>query len=184
MNGIQGFKRRKAALAGILLLILLTAGLAASCGSGDREAGKSASGEGGKAQAGYTCSLTIKCDTALKSEKLDEGKKKLLPADGVLLEEAEVEFQKGETVYDILQRETRERKLQMESAEGAVYKTQYIEGIGNLYELDCGELSGWMYKVGDTFPKTGCSQYEVEPGDHIQWLYSCDQGKDIGGSNY
>lgn len=181
MNGIQGLMRKKAALAGILLLILLTAGLAASCGSGDKEAGTSASEEGGQQ---YTCSLTIKCDTALKSAKLDAGKKKLLPADGVLLEEAEVEFQQGETVYDILQRETRARKLQMESAEGTVYKTQYIEGIGNLYELDCGELSGWMYKVGDTFPKTGCSQYEVEAGDSIQWLYSCDQGKDIGGSNY
>ena len=180
MNGIHGFMRKKAALAGIILLLLLTAGMAVSCGSGEKETGTS----GSQAQETYTCTLTIKCDTALKSEKLDEGKKKILPSDGVILAETEVEFQKGDTVYDILQRETRNRKLQMEAEEGTVYKTQYIEGIGNLYQLDCGELSGWMYKVGDTFPKTGCSQYEAEQGDTIQWLYSCDQGKDIGGSNY
>ena len=29
----------------------------------------------------------------------------------------------------------------------------YIEGIGNLYEFDCGSVSGWMYRVNGEFPK-------------------------------
>ena len=37
-----------------------------------------------------------------------------------------------------------------------------------------------LYKVNDSFPEIGCSEYEVREGDHIQWLYSCDLGKDVG----
>ena len=74
----------------------------------------------------------------------------------------------------------KEHKIHMESAESPVYESQYIEGIGNLYEFDCGDLSGWIYKVNDSFPEIGCSEYEVREGDHIQWLYSCDLGKDVG----
>ena len=56
-----------------------------------------------------------------------------------------------------------------------------IEGIANLYEFDCGELSGWMYKVNDWFPNYGCSRYELKDGDKVEWVYTCDLGKDVGG---
>lgn len=34
-----------------------------------------------------------------------------------------------------------------------MYNSAYIEGINNLYEFDCGELSGWMYKVNGLVPQ-------------------------------
>lgn len=178
MKRFQSPIRKRAALLGIVMLILLTAGSACACGSKNERAAKN------KSEDTAYCRLSIVCETALESGRLDEAKKKVLPSDGVILAETKVELEEGDTVYDILQRETRSRKIQMESAESPLYESQYIEGIGNLYELDCGELSGWMYKVGDTFPRMGCSKYEAEAGDRIQWIYSCNLGKDIGGSNF
>ena len=63
-----------------------------------------------------------------------------------------------------------------------MYNSAYIEGINNLYEFDCGELSGWMYKVNGWFPNYGCSACKVENGDDIVWCYTCKGfGKDVGG---
>ena len=45
----------------------------------------------------------------------------------------------------------------MEFENTPMYNSAYIEGIHNLYELDCGERSGWMYKVNDWFPNYGCA---------------------------
>ena len=56
----------------------------------------------------------------------------------------------------------------------------YIRGINNLYEYDCGSVSGWMYKVNGDFPNVGCSDYKLSEGDSIEFLYSCDLGADIG----
>ena len=57
----------------------------------------------------------------------------------------------------------------------------YLEGICHLYEFDCGPESGWMYQVSGKFPNYGCSSYEVQPGDRIEWLYSCiGLGADLG----
>ena len=49
--------------------------------------------------------------------------------------------------------------------------------------MDCGGSSGWMYSVNGWFPNYGCSQYVLQPGDVLCLLYTCDLGKDIGGSN-
>ena len=63
----------------------------------------------------------------------------------------------------------------------SMYNSAYIEGIHNLYEFDCGELSGWMYKVNEWFPNYGCSRYQLRDGDVICWEYTCDLGVDVGG---
>ena len=60
-------------------------------------------------------------------------------------------------------------------------KIPYIEGIANLYEFDCGPLSGWMYQVNGWFPNYGCSRYQMQDGDNIAWVYTCDLGNDVGG---
>ena len=46
-----------------------------------------------------------------------------------------------------------------------------------------GELSGWMYRVDGWFPNYGCSRYQLQDGDVVEWLYTCDLGADIGGYN-
>lgn len=127
-----------------------------------------------------TCTFSIYCTNAVNNEALDEEKAALLPADGAILAPQEVTFAEGDTVFDLLLQLTKKNKIHMEFSTSPLYETRYIEGIQNLYEFDCGELSGWMYKVNGVFPKYGCSQYVIEDGDTIEWLYTCDLGRDVG----
>ncbi len=133
-------------------------------------------------KAEYHCTLSITCNTILDNlDKFDQAKLEVLPEDGVIYQTKEVVFYEGENVFDVLLRETRENKVHMEFVSTPIYNSNYIEGINNLYEFDCGELSGWMYKVNDWFPNYGCSRYELQDGDKIEWVYTCDLGTDVGG---
>ena len=132
--------------------------------------------------AAPTCTVSISCTTILENlDRLNAEKADLIPADGVLLAPAAVEFAEGESVFDVLNRVCRENKIHMEFSETPVYQSAYIEGIGNLYEFDCGEGSGWMYRVNDEFPNYGCSRYTLADGDTVEWVYTCDFGADVGG---
>lgn len=130
----------------------------------------------------YTCTVSISCASILTHmDWLDADKVELVPENGVLLAETTVSFTPGATVFDVLKQVTQDKKIHMEYTQAPLYNTVYIEGIGNLYEFDCGELSGWMYSVNGGFPSFGCSSEALENGDVICWLYTCEQGNDIGG---
>ena len=127
------------------------------------------------------CYLSISCSTILDNmENLTAGKESMVPSDGVILPETEVSFYEGESVFDVLQRVTQSHRIHMESSFTPAYNSAYVEGINNLYELDCGDLSGWMYEVNGWYPNYGCSRYQVKAGDVIQWNYTCDLGNDLG----
>ncbi len=129
--------------------------------------------------AARVCSLSVRCDTILDNlDSLDKSKRSLVPSDGVLLNVEKAEIRDGDTAIDILLRETKSRKMHMEYS--GVGDTAYIEGIGNLYEFDCGSLSGWKYKVNGKFPGIGCGGYVLSPSDSVEFLYTCDLGNDIG----
>ena len=124
--------------------------------------------------------LTVNCENAVNSGVLSEELSEILPADGVIFPETEVGFTDGESVFDILSCEMKNAGIHMESSFTPLYGSAYIEGIANLYEFDCGELSGWMYCVNGVFPEYGCSSYYPEDGDTVEWVYTCDLGKDVG----
>lgn len=127
-----------------------------------------------------TCTLTVSSETILDNlDKLDQNKLQLLPEDGIIYKTQTVKFAEGDSVFDILQREMQNNKIHMEFTK-APNMDAYIEGINNIYEFDCGELSGWMYKVNNEFPNISSSQYILKDNDNIEWLYSCDLGPDIG----
>ena len=128
------------------------------------------------------CTLAVRCDTILDNMSwLDSAKRSLVPSDGVIFAEREVIFYDGESVFNLLAREMRQNGIHMEFASTPMFNSTYIEGINNIYEYDCGELSGWMYRVNGWFPNYGCSRYELKPGDRVEWIYTCDLGADIGG---
>ena len=132
----------------------------------------------------YTCTLSVRCDTILNNiGNLNPEKVELVPENGVILAATTVTFYEGESVFNVLQREMRRAGIHMEFVNTPIYNSAYIEGINNLYEFDCGNLSGWMYKVNDWFPNYGCSRYQLKQGDVIEWIYTCDLGRDIGGHN-
>ena len=129
------------------------------------------------------CTIEIRCDTILDNmENLTAGKESYVPANGCILSTSTVEFEKGETVYDVLSRVCSYAGIQMEASWTPLYNSYYVEGINNLYEFDCGNQSGWVYKVNGWFPNYGCSAYYLEDGDTIVWTYTCNGlGADVGG---
>ena len=132
----------------------------------------------------YTCSFSIECSTILNNlSDLDPDKLEMVPSNGVILPKTTVTFYEGESVFDVLQRVCKENGIHMESSWTPIYNSAYIEGIHNLYEFDCGNLSGWMYRVNGWYPNYGCSRYQLAQGDVVEWRYTCDLGQDVGGKN-
>lgn len=128
-----------------------------------------------------TCTISISCATILDNMDLcAENKRALVPSDGMILAATRVPFNEGESVYDVLQSVCRSNGIHMEASWTPIYNSAYIEGINNLYEFDVGEQSGWMYSVNGWFPNYGCSRYQVEDGDVICFVYTCDLGGDVG----
>ena len=97
-----------------------------------------------------------------------------MPEDGIIFGAQIVEFSEGESVFDVMLREMKDNKIHFEFVHTPMYDSAYIEGIGNLYEFDCGRHSGWMYRVNGESPNYGCSQYILKNGDKIEFYYNCD----------
>lgn len=132
-----------------------------------------------------TVKISIVCNTVFNNaDMLDPALKDggYFPDDGIILPETEYVLREGDTVFDILDRAVRYNKIQMEyqGAEHNGYKSAYIRGISYLYEFSCGPLSGWMYKVDGEYPSYGCSKYKLRDGQKIEWIYTCNLGKDVG----
>ena len=129
----------------------------------------------------YTCTFSIECSTILNHlSDLDPDKLELVPTNGVILAPTTVTFYEGESVFDVLQRVCKENNIHLESSWTPIYNSAYIEGIHNLYEFDCGALSGWMYRVNGWYPNYGCSRYQLADGEIVEWRYTCDLGEDVG----
>ncbi len=127
-----------------------------------------------------TCTISISCATILNNmDSLDKDKKSLVPSDGWILKEQTVVFNEGDSIFDVLQKVCMDNKIHMESSWTPLYNSAYIEGIYNLYEFDCGSLSGWMYNVDGEFFNSGSSKLKVQNGDNIRWVYTCNLGKDV-----
>ena len=129
-----------------------------------------------------TVTLEIRCDT-LSSDmsKLENPAiADYIPEDGIILAQTTYKGTTDNTVFDALNTLCRNNDIQLEFSYTPVYESYYIEGINYLYEFDGGNLSGWMYQVNGWFPNYGCSSYYLSDGDVIQWVYTCDLGKDVG----
>lgn len=130
----------------------------------------------------YTCTFSIECSTILNNlDQLDPDELEMVPSGGTILAATTVTFYEGESVFDVLQRLCRDEGIHMESSWTPIYNSAYVEGIHNLYEFDCGNLSGWMYRVNGWYPNYGCSRYQLQQGDVVEWRYTCDLGNDVGG---
>lgn len=118
-----------------------------------------------------TITMSIRCDTVADKNVSH------IPENGVILNTAEFEIEEGDTAYDILLEAAAEYGIHTETngSESSVY----VEGIGNIYEMDFGDLSGWMYFVNGESPNVGCGEYILSSGDKIEWHYTCNIGKDL-----
>lgn len=127
------------------------------------------------------CTFSISCKTILDNiSDLDPEKIELVPTNGWIIRPTKIKFNDGESAYDVLQGVCKKYKIHMESSWTPIFNSAYVEGINNLYEFDCGDNSGWILRVNDWFPNYGCSRYQLKNGDTVEWLYTCDSGKDVG----
>ncbi|MCI8608564.1 MAG: DUF4430 domain-containing protein [Firmicutes bacterium] len=131
-----------------------------------------------------TVTITIVCDTLSKdmSQLTNPAIEEYIPEDGVILKTITYEGTTENTVFDALNTVCRNNDIQLEFSYTPLYQSYYIEGINYLYEFDAGNGSGWMFKVNDWFPNYGCSSYYLRDGDEIIWIYTCNMGKDVGGT--
>ena len=116
--------------------------------------------------------ITIRCDD------IEDRSAKHIPDDGIILKSTKMKFKKNSTVYDILLEATAKNKIHLETSGSE--NSAYVVGMGNIYTLDFGEMSGWSYYVNGEMPTLGCAEYKVKDGDKIEWVYICDFGKVFG----
>ena len=128
-----------------------------------------------KANAIGTVTLSIRCD-AIKAKDSP-----YIPKNGIILDTATFEIESGDTVFDILEEAARTHKIHMES--GGTGEMAYVEGIAYLYELQFGDLSGWIYSVNGKTASVGCGTHALSDGDVIEWHYTLNLGKDISTSS-
>ena len=129
-----------------------------------------------------TVTISISCATlAGDMSKLENPAiRDYIPEDGWILKTVTYAGTTENTVFDVLNTVCRNNDIQLEFSYTPLYESNYIEGINYLYEFDAGNQSGWMYKVNGWFPNYGCSSYYLSDGDVIEWVYTCDLGKDVG----
>lgn len=115
-----------------------------------------------KKRGGATCSLTVR-------GPISQGNK-------IIFQQTDISVKKGDTVSAVLFRVAKKKKVAVayQGARGTVY----IRGISGLFEFDRGSGSGWLYSVNNKFPGYSAGKKKVKNGDHIQWLYTEDLGKD------
>ncbi len=164
-------KRKRLRAAAVVVVLALLAGWAVFTVVAKKDAGE------------ITVTVSIDCSTLAEdmSKLEDEALTDYVPSDGVILAPTEVKVGEGETAYDALRKICKAEDIHMEASYTPAYDSYYVEGINYLYEFDGGNLSGWMFQVNGVFPNYGCSEYVLKEGDSVQWLYTCDLGKDIGG---
>ena len=134
-----------------------------------------------------TVLISIRCDTVLDNmEKLDPALISSVPEDGTVLAETRYVLREGDTAFDILTRAVKTHRIQMEYTGSKELGTVYVEGIANLYEFSCGDLSGWTYLVNGERPQVGASACKLREGDKIEWLYTCELSEDLlqGGEKF
>lgn len=125
-----------------------------------------------------TVSITIRCDKILDNmDKLNKNIIDIVPKDGLILETTNVEVKENETAFDILIKVAKQKNIVINK--NGTNDTAYIIGINGIKEFDCGELSGWIYKINSEQVGVSCGAAKVKKGDIIEFLYTCDLGNDL-----
>lgn len=129
----------------------------------------------------FTVTLSVSAHTIVYNmHLLHTDMHELIPPGGIIFPPTVVTAYKGESVFNVLQREMRRNRIHMASRWTPIFNSAYVEAINNIFEFDVGPLSGWMYNVNGWFPNFGSSRYLLSPGDVIEWVYTLDLGRDLG----
>ena len=182
---INIFKKVSTRFLVAMLIVLMT--VLAGCSGGIGDTAKIGNDESTKQAdlTGKTAKITIECKTAAEKKstgELKEAVEAVIPSDGIILSETEVKLKNGDTVLSLLLRVCKEEKIHTSYQGETSIGTAYVDGIGNLFEKDCGKKSGWMYTVDGDLPMLGVDEFDLKGGENIVFMYTCNNGKDVGWS--
>lgn len=163
------------------MALIVGAGLtAAFTVRAQRQSEKTASGESytyAETAESYEnrCTLSIDCSSVLAHEdRLSDAQLAYIPVNGLIFEASEIGFHAGETAFDVALRACESAGVAVEYNTTPLTGSSYIEGINQLYEFDCGELSGWKYSVNGEWPGIAATDYTLSDGDLVLWYFTCD----------
>lgn len=97
-----------------------------------------------------------------------------IPSDGVILKSVTDEFNAGDSVMKVLKSTLKANGISYQITLGG-----YVRSISGLAEFDCGQGSGWMYKVNGVLPNVSCKSYKLTNGDKIEFVFTCNLGNDV-----
>lgn len=128
--------------------------------------------------AQLTADITIDVSDILENyDTLEKGlqSEEFVPKSGKILELQKCEFTDGQTAYDLLKKAAEDKGIKLETQ-----KTDYgiyIYGINSIVSGSCGQSSGWMFNVNGKSPDVGADSYKLQPGDKVEFFYTCDFNK-------
>ncbi len=108
---------------------------------------------------------------------------------GTIIEPTQVPFLEGENMAQVTVRlleamgiqyshtGTTENGFYLASIDKFTFNDKYYETFG---EFDAGQQSGWCVRLNNWHINRGTAAFQVEDGDTIKWLYTCQYGADIG----
>lgn len=121
-----------------------------------------------------TVTFSVDCRNAINYGILSQGSfAQVLPADGIILSTSAITVKNGENVMSALKKILKENRITFGITSG------YVRMIGGLSEFDCGDLSGWMYKVNGVLPPVSAKSYCLHDGDKVEFVYTCNLGGDV-----
>ena len=122
-----------------------------------------------------SCTIEIRCDSLNENRDiLEPSLLEYVPEDGILLTRTRVTAAKKSSVYDVLSQVCHAKKIALDAEYTPMYGSYYVRGIGHLYEMDAGDMSGWLYTVNGKKPDVGASSFILSEGDAIVRGYSCN----------
>lgn len=122
-----------------------------------------------------TVTFSVDCHNAINYGILSQGSfAQVLPADGIILSTSAITVKNGESVMSALKKILKENRITF-----SISSSGYVRMIGGLSEKNCGDLSGWMYKVNGVFPSVSTKSYPLKDGDKVEFVYTCNLGGDV-----
>lgn len=119
-----------------------------------------------------TVTVSVDCKNAINYGILSVGSfSQVLSADGIILTATETQINEGESVMSVLKRTLKENHITY-----SIASSGYVRTINGLSEFDCGETSGWLYKVDGVLPSVSCKSYKLYGGEKIEFIYTCVKG--------
>ena len=127
-----------------------------------------------------TATLLISAENAMYNrDMLNATARDAVPIDGIILNEIEFDVYEKESCYQAVSRVLQTIKMQVEFEGDQNSPSAYVKGVGNVYEKDGGDQSGWFYSVNNILPSVGMNHYYLKDGDSVRLDYSLNYGEDL-----